>query len=132
MDVRNCRSCHRLFNYLSGPDICPECRNELERKYEKVRDYIRDNKGANIPQVSEDTGVSQQLIKQWIREERLQFSKDSPVGIECETCGASIRTGRYCENCKKDMASTLSRLYNNDTSTPTRREKTGNRMRFLD
>ena len=59
--------------------------------------------------VSEDNDVSVQQIRQWIREERLEFSKDSPVGIECEACGASIRTGRYCEACKKNMSDSLRR-----------------------
>ena len=27
-----------------------------------------------------------------------------PVGIECEICGASIRTGRFCEACKKNVS----------------------------
>lgn len=130
MDVRNCRTCHRLFNYLSGPDICPACRDELEKKFEIVRDYIRDNKGATIAVVSEETGVSQQRIKQWVREERLQFDKDSPVGIECEGCGKTIRTGRYCPDCRKSMESTLLNLYRNEEPKTSRRD--GNRMRFLD
>ena len=30
MDVRSCRNCGRLFNYLQGPPICPACRKKLE------------------------------------------------------------------------------------------------------
>ena len=36
----------------------------------------------------------------WIREERLAFSDDAQVGLECEGCGKMIRTGRFCETCK--------------------------------
>ena len=26
MEVMNCRSCKRLFNYITGPMICPACK----------------------------------------------------------------------------------------------------------
>lgn len=130
MDVRNCRSCHRLFNYFSGPDICPTCKEDLEKKFEIARDYIRDNNGASIPDVAEAAGVSTQMVKQWVREERLQFAKDSPVGIDCETCGKTIRTGRYCPDCRKKMEATLMNLYKNEE--PVKAKRDGNKMRFLD
>ncbi|MFR8813093.1 MAG: flagellar protein [Lachnospiraceae bacterium] len=103
MDVRNCRQCGRLFNYLSGPQICQACRDALEEKFQQVKEYVRSNPGATIQMVSEDNDVTVQQIRQWIREERLEFAADSPVGIECEGCGASIRTGRFCEACKNRM-----------------------------
>ena len=87
MDVRNCRQCGRLFNYLSGPQICQACRDALEEKFQQVKEYVRSNPGATIQMVSEDNDVSVKQIKQWIR----------------EGCGASIRTGRFCEACKNRM-----------------------------
>lgn len=95
MDVRNCRQCGRLFNYLGGPPICQACREAVEEKFQQVKEYVRNNPGSNIQMVAEDNDVTVQQIRQWIREERLEFSADSQVGIECEGCGASIRTGRF-------------------------------------
>ena len=97
MDVRNCRQCGRLFNYLGGPPICQACREAVEEKFQQVKEYVRNNPGSNIQMVAEDNDVTVQQIRQWIREERLEFSADSQVGIECEGCGASIRTGRFCD-----------------------------------
>lgn len=108
MDVRNCRSCGRLFNYLSGPDICPACKDINEKKFHNVKDYIRENPRASIQEISDENEVTTSQIRQWIREERLQFSDDSMVGIECEKCGNMIRTGRFCESCKNAMANALS------------------------
>lgn len=108
MDVHNCRICGRLFNYLSGPDVCPGCREAAEKKFQDVKEYVRDNPGATIPEVADNNDVTTNQIRQWIREERLQFSDDSPVGIECEKCGTQIKTGRFCEACKNKMASALS------------------------
>ena len=88
MDVRNCRQCGRLFNYLSGPQICQACRDALEEKFQQVKEYVRSNPGATIQMVSEDNDVTVQQIRQWIREERLEFAADSPVGIECVQAGS--------------------------------------------
>ncbi len=43
MDVRNCRQCGRLFNYLSGPQICPGAEMLLEEKFQQVKEYVRSN-----------------------------------------------------------------------------------------
>mgnify|MGYP004448278613 FL=1 len=104
MDVRNCRGCGRLFNYVGGQNICPACKEELEKKFSDVKEYVRENPNCTINEISEANDVTTNQIKQWIREERLQFAEDSNIGIECELCGADIRTGRYCEKCKQKIA----------------------------
>ena len=48
---------------------------------------------------------------------RDRFSDDSPIGIACEVCGATIRTGRYCERCKNDLANRLGGMYGSRSST---------------
>lgn len=107
MNVKNCRKCGRLFNYVAGQNICPVCREEAEKKFVEVKQYIREHKVSGVPEVAEACDVDVRQIHQWIREERLEFSEDSPVGIDCEVCGAMIRTGRFCEKCKAGMAKEL-------------------------
>lgn len=107
MNVRNCRRCGKMFNYVTGPAVCPACREAAEKKFEEVKEYIRQNKTAKINEIAQNCGVEQRQIEQWIREERLIFASDSPIKIYCETCGAPIFTGRYCGNCKKDQANTF-------------------------
>ncbi len=74
-------------------------------------------------------------IRQWIREERLQFTDDSDIGIECENCGASIKTGRFCENCKNTMANNLSSAIEKPKPAPEEPKKKAepkNKMHFLE
>lgn len=104
MNVRNCRKCGRLYNYIPGPPICPACREALEKKFQEVKDYIRDNKMASIPQVAEACDVSTSQIQQWLREERLELAEGSGIALACENCGGPIVTGRFCEKCKSSMA----------------------------
>ena len=107
MEVRACRTCKRLFNYITGPVRCPACSEALEKKFQKVKQYIWDHKTATLDEISQENDVSLGQLRQWVREERLCFTDESPVGLECESCGATIKTGRYCANCKGKISNTL-------------------------
>lgn len=133
MDVKNCRGCNRLFQYIGGPVLCPACREALENKFQEVKEYIYNNKGASINQVSEATEVSVKQIKQWIREDRLVLSEATEDGIVCENCGTPICSGRFCERCKNKMANEFNSVLGRPSvPTPDRKqEKHGNKMRFL-
>ena len=56
MDVRNCRGCGRLYNYIGGSyrNLCPDCVRKLEEKFDIVKDYIEENHSATMNQISED------------------------------------------------------------------------------
>lgn len=133
MDVRNCRNCGRLFNYFGGQPICQACKEELEVKFQQVKEYLRENPNSSIQKVSEDNEVSTKQITQWVREERLTFSDDSPVGIACEGCGANIKTGRYCEQCKSKMKNDFRSVLQSNSKPvePVKRTSERDKMRFL-
>lgn len=135
MDVRNCKKCRKLFNYIGGQPMCPSCMAELEDEFQKVKTYLRDNPNALMVTIAEVNEVSVQQIKQWVREERLTFTEDSPVGIECEKCGAMIRTGRYCNQCKSSIANGMKEAISKPKVIVVQEKKSSRdkeRMRFLD
>ena len=132
MEVRNCKGCGRLFNYIGGAPLCAQCQKELEEKFQAVKDYLRENPHVTVAEVSEAMDVSTKQIKQWIREERLTLSNPGSDGIVCEQCGAPICTGRFCEKCKANMVNTFSgALAKPKEPEVKKRERDGNRMRFL-
>lgn len=134
MNVKNCRKCGRLFNYISGQQICPGCREELEKKFVEVKDYIRENKNCDVATVSEECDVDENQIRQWVREERLIFSGGVSTGIACEVCGADITTGRFCEKCKASMINSLSsagRQPEPQQKAPAPKPTHESKMRFL-
>ena len=134
MDVKNCRRCRRLFNYIGGQPICPQCREELEKKFQEVKKYIFENRGSTIRDVVENCDVEEQIVRQWIREERLEFSSGVDIGVSCEKCGAPIVSGRFCEKCKASMINELSeagRRPVTDAPQPSKKVSDGNKMRFL-
>ncbi|WP_099469156.1 flagellar protein [Konateibacter massiliensis] len=135
MDVRNCRKCKKLFNYIGGPQICPTCAALAEDEFQKVKEYLREHPKATMGMISEENEVSIQQIKQWVREERLTFTEDSPVAIECENCGTMIRTGKYCAKCKATLANSMNQAIQKPKAIMPevkKAEKEKERMRFLD
>ena len=135
MNVRNCRKCGKLFNYMSGMPICPACKDKLEEKFQEVKKYIRENRMADIKEVAEECEVEVGQIQQWIREERLEFTAESPVKIPCENCGEMIRSGKYCDKCKREMTNNLSSVMEKPKAVlvePKKPQSTGNKMRYLD
>lgn len=135
MDVRNCRKCGRIFNYVAGMPICQSCREKMEQKFQEVKTYIRDHRGAGIQEVSENCEVETSQIHQWIREERLVLSDDSPIGINCESCGTIIKTGRFCDKCKAEMTNSFKnsiRQPKTPVQTVPKDNRDNPRMRYLD
>ena len=134
MNVRNCRKCGIIFNYVMGPIVCPRCKEEQENKFQEVKKYVQDNRGADIHEVATECDVDPSQIRQWIREERLEFSADSPVQIACEKCGEMIRSGRFCEKCKNSMANQLNSSIQKKEAPrpqPKKDSRDNPKMRFL-
>ena len=133
MEVINCKSCGKIFSHLSGPPICPVCTKKVDEKFQEVKEYIYDNPGVGIHEVSEEMEVSVSQIRQWVREERLTFADNSPTGIDCVGCGVTIKTGKFCNRCKGDLVKDLKSAYVSPVANTEEGKKTKNaRMRFLD
>lgn len=133
MNVKSCKGCSRLFNYIAGPHLCPNCREKLEEKFQEVKAYINDHKGVSIQTVSEECDVDNNQIKQWLREGRLEITEDSAIFINCESCGAPIKSGRFCNACAYKMQSGFNSIVE-DYRKQNEHEikKTGNaKMRFM-
>lgn len=130
MEVMNCSRCKRLFNWVTGEKICANCKKELEEKFQEVKQFIKDNPGNNINQVSEACEVPVKQIKKWVREERLTFTDDSLVGLTCERCGAMIHSGKFCAQCAGSLENSLNGLYRAAHEAP--KKTGGGKMRFLE
>lgn len=136
MNVRNCRKCGRVFNYVIGLPICPRCKEDQEKVFQTVKKYVQDNRGADIMEVAQECDVEPGQIRQWIREDRLQFADDSPIRIPCEKCGSMIRSGRFCEKCTMEMTNGFKQVLNQGRPAPAPakpepRKSDRDKMRFL-
>lgn len=102
-DLRNCRRCGKMYNYLSGPPICIDCKNADEEIFKKVKEYLYDKPGSTLSQVATDLDVSVEKIKMFLKEGRLEITDDSNIILECERCGKSVKTGRFCKECQHEV-----------------------------
>lgn len=136
MNLKTCDNCKRMFDSVMGNSLCPNCYTGKEATFKTVRHYIRSHPDSNIFEVSRACDVEIEQIRAWIKEERIEYTKDSQIGIECERCGVLIRTGRYCPDCKRKVATTLSSAYKEQPSQETMERSTNRlskdeKMRFL-
>lgn len=136
MEVKNCRGCGRLYNYMGGGYLlCQACMEELDKKFADVKVYIQENPKATMPMIAEANDITINQIERWVREERLTFADDSPIGIDCESCGVTIKSGKYCPTCKDQLQKGLGNLYREEKPKidprKLERDKVA-RMRFLD
>lgn len=135
MNVRSCKICKRLFNYLSGPVYCPACKDMMEEKFQEVKAFIQENPGVHIQEVAESCDVETAQIRQWLREERLELTEGSPLMLSCDNCGASIRSGRYCDKCKANVSNGFKDILKSNTrqnqDSFRKKEDGGSKMRFL-
>ena len=134
MNARNCRRCGRIFTYVAGAPICPACKEEMEAKFQEVKEYIQNNRDTSIRTVAQECEVDENQIRQWVREERLVFAEDSGVTLQCELCGSRIYTGRYCDKCKQNTANTFMSAGRQPIQPQVQKKDTREnpRMRFLD
>lgn len=134
MNIRNCKNCGKMFNYVTGPTICPNCREAVEAKFQEVKEYIREHKGVGIAEVSEACSVDPAQIRQWLRDDRLEVTEDSALMLNCEACGAPIRSGKYCDRCRTNMTNSFNSILNaNKPKTEFKKiDKDSPKMRYLD
>lgn len=109
MDVRQCKKCRKLFNYIRSP-FCSDCQTAIDADQLQISEFLHDHRGAGVEEIALETGVERSIILYLIREGRLKLSSESP--IHCERCETPILTGRYCRGCRESLHSELSHLEN--------------------
>lgn len=104
MKVRNCKECGKLFQYDGISKLCYRCRKKDDEDFRKVKEYLYENPKETITVVSEETQVPEDKILRYLREGKLEIVGENPgILLDCESCGKSIRTGRYCEQCARAL-----------------------------
>ncbi len=102
MDIKNCSRCGKIYAY-DGFNICMQCRRKDEDDFKIIKEYIDENPGATISEVSEETEIDSKKIIEFLRQGRLEIKDENNVLLTCEKCGKSIKTGRFCEKCVSEM-----------------------------
>ncbi|MCI8616220.1 hypothetical protein D7V94_02690 [Parablautia intestinalis] len=97
-----CTKCSGVMVYKGlGEYRCEDCGEVEYDDYGKVRKYLEVHKGANVSEISGETGVSHKSIRDMIKEKRFEVVENRGGYLRCEICGANIRSGRFCPICEE-------------------------------
>lgn len=103
-EFKNCRLCGKLFTSMAYENICYNCRVMEEKEFDSVKEYLYENPGATITEIVNELNISVTKIKRYLKEGRLEILGDEGNFIlECERCGKSIKTGRFCNECQREI-----------------------------
>lgn len=109
MKLKNCESCGAVF-VDPVRDICRDCYYKEEEAYKKVYRFLSEkkNREATIQEIVKATGVEEELIIKFMKQNRLRASEFPKLTYPCENCGVPIVEGRLCESCARSFESDLS------------------------
>lgn len=108
-----CKRCGNLFASLGiGSNICKKCVELDEEEFKLVKDYIFDNPSATFKDTVEATRVKGSRVRSYLRDGRLIIPDSSPIFINCENCGASIKYGRICPQCADILSNEMKKEMN--------------------
>lgn len=105
------------------------CREEL-LLFDKVREFVRNN-DVNEYQVAEYFDIPVRMVKQWIKEGRIEYKEKDKAGIMsnyCSRCGQPVSFGTLCPQCLRLLNGEKARMIG--FSKPEEGEE--GEMRFLD
>lgn len=119
MRVLNCISCGKIFKPIVDTKVCQNCVKADEEWLSRIRDHLYDYPDASLDNVSNMLEIDREKIISFIKAGKLEHI--SHMAIQCENCGESIESGKYCDECIREMKSnfnSVTRSLSNDTNTP--------------
>jgi flagellar operon protein (TIGR03826 family) len=106
MDIRNCKRCGKVFNYVGVASVCAECAQREQEDFQKVREYLFAHPNSTTLEVTKATGIDPKVISRLLKEGRLladNIQISDSEELRCEKCGQAIGKGRFCEKCVSEM-----------------------------
>lgn len=122
-----CKLCKKALPRSYKEEYCPTCK-EL-RLFDSVREYIRSN-DVNEYQVAAHFEIPVRIVKQWIKEGRIEYKeqeKKSIISTHCSRCGAPVTFGTLCTQCLRLMNGEKMQGFGK-----IERKEEDDKMRFLD
>ncbi|OAB42930.1 flagellar protein [Paenibacillus glacialis] len=108
MNLGNCPRCGKLFA-MNFRDICPDCTKGIELEYQKCAEYLRENRGSTMEDLSEATEVTTRQIIKFIREGRISVIDAPNLNYPCEVCGTTfISESNMCISCRTRLTKEFS------------------------
>lgn len=123
-ELRNCTRCGGIFA-MNIRDICPKCYRKEEDDFQTVYRFLtkRQNKEATIHEIVGATGVEEEAIIKFLKQNRLRASQFPKLVYPCEKCKSLISQDRLCSNCTEEIKSELKHYDELERITEERKKK---------
>ena len=98
-EYKYCKLCKKALPLSYQKDFCPAC--EEIRLFDDVREFVRSN-DVNEYQVAEYFDIPVRIIKQWIKEGRIEYKERTTGNVMssyCSRCGVPVNFGSLCPKC---------------------------------
>lgn len=128
--LKNCEKCNRVFAHPTR-SMCEGCFEEELANFVAVKEYLKENPGASVAQVANETEVDVGIIYEYIRQGRLDIIP-SDVKFHCEICGAEISFGRICPKCKGDLVKGFRSQPVSEPEPESKPRDRGSKVHYLD
>lgn len=109
-ELRNCPVCGKIFVKLVR-NLCPDCIENEEQEFFQVREYLKDNAGASVEDITGYTGINEKKVLRWMREGRIEYTLHyGGASLTCDSCDAEINVGHLCAKCASNLANKLNSI----------------------
>ncbi|MGL4521633.1 MAG: TIGR03826 family flagellar region protein [Bacilli bacterium] len=108
-ELSNCPKCNALYLKTEVRRVCDACYKKEDEMYQMVYAFIRkkENRQATMSEVSEGTGVEEEVIVRFVRTGKLKVVAFPNLAYGCDGCGNPIQAGSLCDKCRKSIVQDL-------------------------
>ena len=92
-----------------GEYNCVKCGHEELDDLGKVRRFLEENGPSDYGLVVEATGVDPTIVKEFLEHGKVEIPEHSKYYLVCQRCGCSLKMGKYCPECYKELTSGMKR-----------------------
>lgn len=110
-ETKSCKICGKLFQQIGFSDTCLDCMEQDEKDFQRIREYIHEHGRPSIFEVASNLDMTMSKIKKYLREGRLEIVEKINSFLDCEICGKPIQSGKYCDDCFKQVNHDFKSIY---------------------
>lgn len=110
-----CDKCSgKVFHIGGGAYHCESCGADILDDFGKIKRFLDENGPTPILVISQYTGVSTEIIEALLKDGRVEITEPSRYYLQCQKCGCSIRSGRFCIECARELSNGIQKIFYNE------------------
>lgn len=106
--IVSCEGCGTIMT-RSFRNVCPNCVQQEEENFERVKFYVRDHPQCTVADIVHDLEIPPEQINELLESGRLEKT-GTVFDHQCKTCGKLIKSGLICGDCSHELQAKLQGL----------------------